>query len=820
MPCVEVHNVITEPCVGSGQEIGGHFQLTDVGTNDGSIQSEEVPVVEFWTVSTTPDRTLSHTAESITAASAQQDNREKMVPLVEETGFDDWARYASGQAAQSGEHFSMREVGKDEIRSSLDNEVASPEMMSVQDSDSDVDVAVASTLNPGLLVNHSAEMENVVMAWEVMDGATEDVVGVDQHDQGVMVRDVNIREPVVKVASLDGFTSRGDSLGESPGVEISDVYATSPLRTGVKEGPADDVAMDSSPEARDEYWTERLALWNGGVSMRSDVEDSESDADCPEEDSADGEVSDDQIDFDDDAMVIVADLDERPTVVPPIFDHSIDAEIFPNFTTDDSPLVDLPLEPLVHVEDIRPGGMHNNGDTLRQRSKASGSGSRITSSLPQPIVVQSPPPIQEYDHFWDSEQEEPTENLSTRLRRERSRRSRSGSKGSAKARNVPTRERNGITDTARDDTQLRSEDVNALKTEIKRLLEDVLEDATSLYNHFCNLLESNMYTSKDILALVHACIVHCQATKLQPKRGLQREESRSKSQSTTSTEVDDKEKQYRPYDKVKTARAVREVARLLLQPEGEALRSATRNEVLAFNNCKHSGPTEQYFILDFWSKGIWNTWNQQATDLFVNLMKRIPEYEKYYEEHIHDAFRTHLRQLQRRFMQPSHVPKSQAVSEKEQELRRDQRQRRLLERRLNAIDRFSNKFPDAMKHIQGLKRYLKKDVMSDDETSDEGPGKVNIKKMDWRAQQLEDMLRRLCALHLSFKYCHNGKYKPGAFPEARYPSGLQDRTREQAPARLPINFYDEVWLNDPAYPNRKASLRPKPAVDLSLTEQC
>ncbi|THV01691.1 hypothetical protein K435DRAFT_853551 [Dendrothele bispora CBS 962.96] len=256
------------------------------------------------------------------------------------------------------------------------------------------------------------------------------------------------------------------------------------------------------------------------------------------------------------------------------------------------------------------------------------------------------------------------------------------------------------------------------------------------------------------------------------------------------------------------AKAVRENVKKLLQPNDEPLQSVTPGELQDFDKEIHGGPSIEDFRLDFRSKGSWGAWNRAAADVFVEYFMNLQGHEQFDGGSVKKAFQTHLKQLKKNY--------NRRPNAKDIKARRAGRVRRTFERRMNAIDVFQTQYPNDkdMKRIARASSYITMEAMSGEESCEEG---VLTTKLPWRSRELEDFLHRCSDLHLSVKYNQNKSYKNGAFPARRFPSDKID-LREQAPAGLPLNFYNDAWLNNANHPNRRASMKPKPAINLALPE--
>ncbi|KAK7434742.1 hypothetical protein VKT23_020020 [Stygiomarasmius scandens] len=354
-----------------------------------------------------------------------------------------------------------------------------------------------------------------------------------------------------------------------------------------------------------------------------------------------------------------------------------------------------------------------------------------------------------------------------------------------------------------------TEDHEVLEAEIVQLLEELRTD-TALYQHFERLLSLKSLPRTILLSMIQNVLATSRSGSEHHVPENDMEATPTPRQKKKAGEV-----RRRPLSKTVLAQTVRDEAKQMLQPDGQPLQSATPAEVDMFSGGKHLGPTKDDFRLDFISKGLWNPWNQAATRIFAEEIKKVDGCEELDEEQVRRAFRTHLRQLKARWSHPSNVPKSQGVLEQEQQNRREQRRRRTLEHRTQAIATYHAKDP-SMSEVYKASRLLTYDVMSEEESSDEG---FIIKRQPWRSRELQDFLRYCTALHMSFKHLPDQKFSSGAFPTPRqYEAGGQLLSTATAVPGLPANFYDDAWLNNPEYPNRRIAMKVKPVANLTLPE--
>lgn len=85
--------------------------------------------------------------------------------------------------------------------------------------------------------------------------------------------------------------------------------------------------------------------------------------------------------------------------------------------------------------------------------------------------------------------------------------------------------------------------------------------------------------------------------------------------------------------------------------------------------------------------------------------------------------------------------------------------------------------------------------MSSDESTNDGQGSCLVVRKDWRHPNLIRLLKWLDQNRQ--KLTAYGNRKPGArrHRRLRYPNGRAPTSLRKPLARLPINFYNEVWYN-------------------------
>ena len=103
----------------------------------------------------------------------------------------------------------------------------------------------------------------------------------------------------------------------------------------------------------------------------------------------------------------------------------------------------------------------------------------------------------------------------------------------------------------------------------------------------------------------------------------------------------------------------------------------------------------------------------------------------------------------------------------------------------------------AYEELQGIAGHLNKlgaEGMSGDESDHlDGHRRYVVSKLNWRSDEVTEVLRALDALVLVSHWTSDGRPRPGKFPHVRLHS---DKVEERDPVRnLPRNFYQTEWLD-------------------------
>ena len=104
---------------------------------------------------------------------------------------------------------------------------------------------------------------------------------------------------------------------------------------------------------------------------------------------------------------------------------------------------------------------------------------------------------------------------------------------------------------------------------------------------------------------------------------------------------------------------------------------------------------------------------------------------------------------------------------------------------------------EAFEELRDIRPHLNKlevDGMSGDESDHAGGHRrYVIRKLNWRSDEVTNILRVLDALALVSHWTSDGRPRPGKFPHVRIHS---DRVETREPVyNLPRNFYRSDWLN-------------------------
>ncbi|KAK7447754.1 hypothetical protein VKT23_014012 [Stygiomarasmius scandens] len=308
--------------------------------------------------------------------------------------------------------------------------------------------------------------------------------------------------------------------------------------------------------------------------------------------------------------------------------------------------------------------------------------------------------------------------------------------------------------------------------------------------------------------------------------------SSQKESSNRDSEDDEKPKTWRattPRDveDVELASQVRSFMHDLLLDEDGKPRCATDAELDRFDNDRRAGPTAKNFSLELDSnKLLSSSWNQAAIEVFVSAFLENETDQKFKSQEVKAQVKSHMRHIHRAYRQRKDSPDEK--HEKDKSFRAINRRRDLLTRRRDVVRNLKRGNPAGMENVEAAFDYLGHDAMSGDETDNarargQGPRKANNKRhvrraitvLEWRSQELGDLLHQLDACHLASRHEGEGRYGRGAFPDERFPSLRKERYLFSAPQGLPVNFYDAAWLRK-MDDEDKQKLSIKPRAELTL----
>ncbi|KAI0681992.1 hypothetical protein BC835DRAFT_1300833, partial [Cytidiella melzeri] len=210
------------------------------------------------------------------------------------------------------------------------------------------------------------------------------------------------------------------------------------------------------------------------------------------------------------------------------------------------------------------------------------------------------------------------------------------------------------------------------------------------------------------------------------------------------------------------------------------------------------GPDPDNPRLDVSGKGMRSPWNQQVAAMFSRVYVESPEAVSSDRREVEAAFLAHVPALckQARKQDPDVHEDMNAVS----------RNRRRVRRRKLGKTRWETTFVmTELKHISKWINRLGTDGNSDDKSDgdDDSTGHQNrgatywIVPLQWRSDDLVNMLRVLDVLHVSTHFNPEGKPDPGNWPRIRRErqSSASNPHAVQAVPRLPRNFYSQLWLD-------------------------
>lgn len=133
-------------------------------------------------------------------------------------------------------------------------------------------------------------------------------------------------------------------------------------------------------------------------------------------------------------------------------------------------------------------------------------------------------------------------------------------------------------------------------------------------------------------------------------------------------------------------------------------------------------------------------------------------------------------------------------------------------------------YPDdaSLENFRDLWMHVPKEVCSEDEAFVDGD-RLYYQRLrpEWRspAPDVEAWFLTFDLVHMSTHFQKNGKRNPGRLPHHRIRDSEDDTTASGTyPKRLPLNFYDEIWLQTLDGGERE-KLAAQPAIDLTFNDE-
>jgi hypothetical protein len=263
--------------------------------------------------------------------------------------------------------------------------------------------------------------------------------------------------------------------------------------------------------------------------------------------------------------------------------------------------------------------------------------------------------------------------------------------------------------------------------------------------------------------------------------------------------------------------------------------AAAPEEVQHFARSRNriDGPSVEDFRLDLATSALSSAWNKHAAKVFARSFIQTGWYSCDDEDFIRETFRTHLitlRKQYRDFLAEDDDNESDAMDalDRQRAKAREQRRRnvskhcfflcyakiglQLYNRRREAC----NVSPDLRRFVP-LWDTLSFEAMSGDETDHAGRSdpRYAITRLPWRSTAVECFLRTFDKLHLVTRFTVTGRARRGAFPHHRI-SSKRVENHWKPVAGLPINFYDQAWL-ETIDDYERQDLKAKPQLDLTFT---
>ncbi|KAG2747182.1 hypothetical protein P692DRAFT_20697506, partial [Suillus brevipes Sb2] len=211
-------------------------------------------------------------------------------------------------------------------------------------------------------------------------------------------------------------------------------------------------------------------------------------------------------------------------------------------------------------------------------------------------------------------------------------------------------------------------------------------------------------------------------------------------------------------------------------------------EVAGFDPTKGLCCTVERFRVDL--RGFAKSdWNVSAAKVFArDFLEAHPQFKAVKPSEVENTWTTHVDYLRKVYR--AQTSEIQEVDVRKQRNRRKERCAQIYYRRLAVAEAH----PSLRGAITVIKQLGINGMSSDesDHSASNGLATYRIHIKRWRSQKVTDFLRTCDALHLMVRYQLEWDATPGAWPHLRLPS-LRFSLRA-AVQKLPINFYDQDWL--------------------------
>ncbi|KAK7008437.1 hypothetical protein R3P38DRAFT_2551166 [Favolaschia claudopus] len=251
----------------------------------------------------------------------------------------------------------------------------------------------------------------------------------------------------------------------------------------------------------------------------------------------------------------------------------------------------------------------------------------------------------------------------------------------------------------------------------------------------------------------------------------------------------------------------------------------TQGQVARFSKTKNSadGPQlskTQKLKLDVGTPNLASQWNREANRLLRK------HFQAHYSTGIRvdntelaDAFKTHFKTVRENYLKGTAEQTETHIQDEadKKALRAEKtRLKTLLEQRVTAAEIYAALDPKLRKIISTI-QTLPKEAMSEDEADHRsGSARYVVKKLEWRADDIDAFVGILDDLHKSTRFEANGSATRGKFPRARIRNTARPPVVTAGPSGLPSNFYDTEWVDSLPDLDRRA-LNMQGPLDLSFS---